>query len=94
MDATLKELDYTPEEATFPEITRLDRCDNCSAAAVSAVQISMDLPLLYLCGHHLRKNRPALDEKGYSYLINDDIRRNALFELPAEKDANKPYVGI
>jgi len=67
----------------FPALTPEDRCDRCGARAVTAVLIDNDLPMLYFCGYHLRKNRSFLDEKGYQYMINDDIRRDVFFELPA-----------
>jgi hypothetical protein len=90
----LAELDFTPENVIFPELTKLDRCDRCSGAALSMVQVSHTLPMLNLCGHHFRKYRAHFDEMGYSYLLNDDVRRDALFELPAKEGAHKPYADM
>ena len=90
----LSALDFTPEEVIFPTLTKLDRCDRCFGAALSVVQISPTLPMLYMCGHHFRKFRATFDEKGYSYLLNDDVRRDALFELPAKEGAHKPYADM
>lgn len=79
----------------FPALTDSDRCDGCPARAVTPVLVDNDLPLLYLCGYHLRKHRSYMDEKGYSYVMNDYIRRDVLFELPPlSHDANKPYAGV
>lgn len=66
----------------FPTLVVTDICDSCPSRAVTSVLVDNDLPLLYFCGHHLRKYRAHIEEMGYAYLLNDEIRRDALFELP------------
>ena len=54
---------------TAPTLTRLDRCDRCSAAA----QLIALLPAgeLLFCGHHARQYRTNLIDIGARLLIPD-----------------------
>ncbi|MEU3052206.1 DUF7455 domain-containing protein [Streptomyces griseus] len=53
-------------------LTALDRCDRCPAAAAYRASLLVDsppydvpTPTLDLCGHHWRKNGPAMTEQGW-----------------------------
>lgn len=81
----IAQLDFEAVVPEFPELTLADRCDACGAAAKTAVYLNADTSMLLLCGNHFRRNREAMDAKGYMYLLNEDLRRDVLFELPAKK---------
>jgi hypothetical protein len=51
----------TMDTATL--LTRLNRCDRCSAAALVRAQLPTGNELLF-CGHHARKHEPRLREIG------------------------------
>lgn len=44
-------------------LTKQDRCDQCSAAATTAVVLLSGTGELLFCTHHLKKNRDALEGK-------------------------------
>lgn len=44
-------------------LTKQDRCDQCSAAATTAVVLLSGAGELLFCTHHLKKNRDALEGK-------------------------------
>lgn len=54
----------------FPELTMHDRCDACLQHAVAIIQVAEDLPPIYTCGHHFRKNRATFIDKGYLYSVD------------------------
>ncbi len=51
-------------------LTLLDRCDSCGGAAAYRLSVPMATPelahpTLDFCGHHWRKNMPAMEPKGW-----------------------------
>lgn len=58
----------------FIELNLTHRCDACTAAAVSQIEVSADLPHLLLCGHHTRKNLPRIFAMGYAFDIPDEYQ--------------------
>lgn len=58
----------------FIELNLTHRCDACSAAAVSQIEISEDMPHLLLCGHHTRKNLPKIFAMGYAFDIPEEYQ--------------------
>lgn len=58
----------------FIELNLTHRCDACSAAAVSQIEVSGSLPHILLCGHHTRKNLPMIYASGYAFDIPDEYR--------------------
>ncbi len=46
-----------------PTLTKADRCDRCSAAAVISVLLHSGGVLLF-CGHHGRMHQPDLIQQG------------------------------
>lgn len=46
---------------TRPELTALDRCDRCGAAATTRAVLPSGGELLF-CGHHARKHQDGLRE--------------------------------
>lgn len=59
------------------QLTRLDRCDSCSAAAKAIAYYPED-PMgtsLLFCGHHMNKNRDGLKSQGFEVLdYSDEVR--------------------
>lgn len=68
-------------EHLFPDLTAHDRCDRCSARAVS--QYMVEGTILMFCGHHTRALTSALevypskvpDEHSYQYTAREDAAR-------------------
>lgn len=68
-------------DSFFVTLTSADRCDSCSARAVS--QFLIDSTVLMFCGHHTRKNASALadypsripEEHSYQFTPREDAAR-------------------
>lgn len=58
----------------FIELNLTHRCDACSAAAVSQIEVSANMPHLLLCGHHTRKNLPNIIAMGYAFDIPEEYQ--------------------
>lgn len=81
-DVEARMLAAIEETATqFPALTRHDRCDACSAAALAQVSVGVG-PNLLFCGHHFRRNWELILAKGYLY------DTSSMDEVDAE-----PYTG-
>lgn len=52
------------------DLTALDRCDRCGAAAKAVTEF--EAGELLFCGHHWRANRSVLIEKAKSYFVEPD----------------------
>lgn len=49
----------------YPELTLMDRCDSCNAAAAYRVALMGSTLTLDMCGHHFQKHIRALIDKGW-----------------------------
>lgn len=81
----IDQLDFEVTVPEFPNLTLADRCDACGAAAKTSAFVGADVSMLLFCGNHFRRHRAALDAKGYAYMLNEELRRDVLFELPAQR---------
>ena len=60
----------SPETATAPELTALDRCDSCGAQAY--VRVRLQSGELSFCGHHASEVKPALEPTALEWLDETD----------------------
>lgn len=60
------------ERVSIAMPSSLDRCDSCIQVAVAAIEVSADLPVLMLCGHHWRKSAAAVRERGYEFAVEPE----------------------
>lgn len=51
----------------FTELTLNDRCDSCGAAAKAQFQVTAEMEVIRVCGHHWRKLRAGILQRGYLY---------------------------
>jgi len=58
----------TAEITQYP-LKQADRCDSCTAQALTVVTLN-ELPLLF-CGHHFNRHADALTEQG-ARLVTDE----------------------
>lgn len=67
-------------ETQTRNLTAQDRCDSCSAAALSWAEKGD--AYLQFCDHHMKKQRTALEEKGWT-VFDPRVLDEALIEEPA-----------
>lgn len=74
-------------DSMFTTLTANDRCDGCSARAVS--QYLVDGTVLTLCGHHTRTHASALGEYP-SHVPEEHSYQFTPREVAARPQSNKP----
>lgn len=79
-DITLEEAYPSVMETQTRNLTAQDRCDSCSAAALSWAEKG-DLYLQF-CDHHMTKQRQGLEDKGWT-VVDPRVLNEALIEEPA-----------
>jgi len=59
-ESVQSETETMPQDPFDGELTLLDRCDRCGAAAVIRAVMNGGIGELLFCGHHGREYQPAL----------------------------------